>query len=76
MTTDSDFDAALGRLGLTRSDLPPAVADTVQRHLEDTGADMGDLIRSEVTAIPDRRIAVARRIFGDNADEPDPPTAA
>lgn len=75
MTTD--LDAALAKLGLTRADLPPAVADTVARHLQDHEPTMDDRLRSEVSAIPTRRTAMARRIFGvDDDGQPDPPTAA
>ncbi len=72
MTTD--VDAALAKLGLTRADLPPAVADTVARHLEVNEPGMDDLLRAERGAIPDRRRAAANRIFfgAPDADQPDP----
>jgi len=72
MTTD-DVDAALAKLGLTRADLPPAVADTVARHLEENEPGMAALLRSERDAIPDRRRAAAARIFGvEPAEQPNP----
>ncbi len=71
MTTD--IDGALAELGLTVEDLPPAVAATVAAYLTDNEPDMGDLLRHEVAAIPDRHNAMRRRIFGvDNDDQPDP----
>lgn len=75
--SDESLREVLAGIGLEPDDLPPAVRDVVQRHLEDHEPSMDDRLRAEVSAIPDRRTALAHRIFGVDADdEPDPPPAA
>lgn len=76
MTTD--VRAALAELGLVPGDLDPAILDVVAQHLEDHEPSMNDFLRVERDAIPHRRQALRRRIFGvaDDPESPSPPPAA